>query len=143
MENITHVRAEQPEFPQRRAEHSDFVKGKVIGLHQGGHSTRQMAHILVIPQSTVSNIIIRYRTTGSVTTPKRPGRPRAATPEQLAIIKNTVLALRCSPLRVIKHELETKHGIKFHYQTLLAIIYSLGLRSNVAPCKPYKPPVGN
>lgn len=57
---------------------SAFDKGRIIALHDAGHSNHQISETLRIPRASVVRIVHRYEEFGTVETRPRSGRPRAS-----------------------------------------------------------------
>ncbi|GFW20819.1 transposable element Tc1 transposase [Trichonephila clavipes] len=55
---------------------SEFDRGSKVGCHLCGKSVREIADILQKPQSTVSDVIVKWKRRGSETAEKRTGRPK-------------------------------------------------------------------
>ncbi|CAI9603529.1 unnamed protein product [Staurois parvus] len=63
----------------RSQELSEFTHGTVIGCHLCNKFIHEISLLLNIPQSTVSDIIIKWKQLGTTATQPQSGRPRKMT----------------------------------------------------------------
>jgi len=57
----------------KNEELSEFIRGKILGLHEGGKSVRYIAKKLKIPKSTVQDTISHYKNLENVKSAPRSG----------------------------------------------------------------------
>ncbi|KAI9022313.1 hypothetical protein CLU79DRAFT_752170 [Phycomyces nitens] len=89
---------EDAEKPKRK-ELSDYEKGMIVGMYMRSPKMSSIAKDLDIPYTTISSTIHRWKTTGTATTKKRPGRPETLTERnkcaiQIALLRNPAISLK-------------------------------------------------
>ena len=47
-----------------------------MDLYENGHKVSKVSKLLSVPYMTISNVVKKYRNTGSVQSKKRSGRPK-------------------------------------------------------------------
>ena len=52
------------------------IKKLFVDLSENGHKLSEISKLLSVPYMTISNIVKKYRNTGSVENKKRSGRPK-------------------------------------------------------------------
>jgi len=110
---------------------SQFMRGRVIGMHESGKSERAIAQIMDLTKSTVHNIITRFHQTGSCDVQKRTGRPSAMTPRLERSMVRSVLKFRRQRIMDIARD----SGVST--QTARSTLHRLGYHGRVAKKKPY------
>ena len=63
----------------KKAELTDFERGKVIGFHEAGDSERTISKKTGYGKTTIHNIIVKYHETGTVTIASRSDQPKKLT----------------------------------------------------------------
>lgn len=72
----------------------DDTKARIVGMYEAGASGNVIAVKLKIRQTTIYNVLQRYRQRGSIQTAKRPGRPRKLTDRDLRELGRIIKHLR-------------------------------------------------
>ncbi|XP_015177518.1 PREDICTED: transposable element Tc1 transposase [Polistes dominula] len=68
------------------------IRKLIIKLHDEGKVSREISTILAIRKSTVNNIIIKFKTTGTLEAKRNPGRPRKTTNRVDRVIKRKAIS---------------------------------------------------
>ena len=55
---------------------SQDIKKLLVDLYENGHKLSEISKLLSVPYMTISNIVKKYRNTGSAEKTKRSGRPK-------------------------------------------------------------------
>ncbi|GFU50001.1 transposable element Tcb1 transposase [Trichonephila clavipes] len=88
---------------------SEFDRGSIMEGHLCGKSVREIADILQKPKSTVSDVIVKWKSRGSETAEKRTGRPKILGELSRRTLKRVVKQNRKSSLVEISQEFQTAH----------------------------------
>ena len=70
------------------------IKKLVVDLYEDGHKLREISKLLSVPYMTISNIVKKYRNTGSVENKKRCGRPKLVSDRDYRKLERLIKANR-------------------------------------------------
>ncbi|XP_029654958.1 uncharacterized protein LOC115228528 [Octopus sinensis] len=73
-----------------RKEHSLDLKQRVVTAHQNGKSYGEISKLLILPKSTVRNIITRWKQRGTVMNKPRSGAPKKISLRSSSLMKRLV-----------------------------------------------------
>ena len=74
------------------------IKKLVVDLYENGHKLSEISKLLSVPYMTISNIVKKYRNTGSVEKKKRSGRPKLVSDRNYRKLERLVKANRSDTL---------------------------------------------
>ena len=111
------------------------LRDQAVGLYRGGSSFRKIAQTLIIPHTTVYNIIYKWKKIGTTQNLPRVGRPRKQGVRQLRIVKRVIKNNQFKQLRHLSEEVR-QHGINLPNRTLRRRIKDLGFTSCMTAKKP-------
>lgn len=124
----------------RRSDVSGEKRDLIVSLSKDGTSSRQIASLVGVSDSTVRKIVARHRTTGSAAVKPRSGRPRKTCERQDRHLKVLSLANRFKTATKLRAELESDSGVRLSRRTVRRRLQSVGLRGCVAVKKPFISP---
>jgi transposase len=101
-----------------------------MGCHLPNKSVRHISDLLELPLSTVSAVIVKWKTLGATTTQLRSGRPHKLTERDPRVIKSSVLGRN-------KHntEFQTASG-NISTRTVRRELHEMGFHGRAATHKP-------
>ena len=120
----------------RGNEVSKANRKRIIGAYLTGTKQRVISTQLNIPTSTVSDIIKRYKETGSTEPKQRPGRPKILKERDTRALKRIIRTDRFSLLGDVTDKFNTSLDTTFHYNTVRRYLHDEGLGSYTAKKKP-------
>jgi len=114
----------------------------VIACWLKGDSIRSIGKQMFPPlsYSTVRNIIMKFQETGSVKNRPRCGRPPKLKPEDIEVLKHSVLEdreTRSEPLSIITEKLNNTLEISVSQKTVRRALKKVGVKCHPAVVKPY------
>jgi transposase len=115
---------------------TDFQKGKALTLWEQGVSNRKIGKSLKTSETTIRNLIKKWKNTRSYQRKKGSGRPRKTTARQDREIVRTAIRNRRSTSTWIKNSLKLKVTTK----TIRNRLKQANIKSYVAVKKPYVTP---
>ena len=118
----------------RENEVSKANRERIISAYLTGTKQRVISTQLNIPTSTVSDIIKRYKETGSTEPKQRPGRPKILKERDTRALKRIIRTDQFSPLGDVTDKFNTSLNTTLHYNTVRSYLHNEGLRSYIA-CK--------
>ena len=104
-------------------------RSQALGMLRAGQSTRQVAAVFGVAQSTISRLLQRFNATNSVADRRRSGRPRVTTGRQDRYLRNMTLRNRRMTARRLQGELRTATGVNVSDQTIRNRLRADNLRS--------------
>ncbi|CAI2184893.1 13523_t:CDS:1 [Funneliformis geosporum] len=116
----------------RGNEVSKTHRERIIGAYLSGIRQRVISTQLNIPTSTVSDIIKKYKKTGSSEPRQRSGRPKILSECDTRALKRIVRTDRFSPLGNVTDKLNTSLDATVHYNTVRSYLHDEGLGSYTA-----------
>ena len=121
----------------RRGKNTSFEKIQLIIFHkEKGKSCRQIAEMLNMKKSTVSDIIVRFRDEDRIHLMPQSGRPRAFTPrEESLIVRKVKKNPRISAPKLCTEVMKST-GKKVDPQTIRNVLKRAGFHGRVARKKP-------
>ncbi|GFT19534.1 uncharacterized protein TNCV_2534201 [Trichonephila clavipes] len=90
----------------------------------------------IVPKSTVSDVIVKWKRRGSKTVEKRTGRPKILGERSRRTLKRVVKHNRKSSLVKISQEFQSSSGISVSSRNVRRELKNLGLHSRAAALKP-------
>ena len=120
----------------KNEELSEFIRGKILGLHEGGKSVRDIAKKLKIPRSTVQDTISRYKNLENVKSASRSGRPKALDELEQNKLKVLVKTNNRMSANMIQKKFAEENYLVVSTKTIRRSLHSLGIFSRVAAVKP-------
>jgi transposase len=105
-----------------------------------GDSYRSIAKQTDLSYSTVRAIWIKYEETGTVKNKPRCGGPKKLEPEDLEVLKNSVLQdreSRCESLSIITEKLNNALDISISQSTVRRALKKVGIKCSPAVVKPF------
>jgi transposase len=121
----------------RGNEVSKVNRERIIGAYLTGIKQRNISIQLNIPTSTVSDIIKRYKETGSTEPKQRSGRPKILNERDTRALKRIIRTDRFSPLGDVTNKFNTSLDTTLHYNTVRSYLHNEGLGSYTAKKKPH------
>jgi transposase len=109
----------------------------VVQYHKDGRSVRDIAETLKLPKSTVQNCVMRFKTTGSVESRPRSGRPRITDMRHDNRMKRLVLSNPSLTSNEIKENMQSPASTRTIRRRLVT---EFGLRSRRPAKKPFLTP---
>ena len=70
------------------------IKKLFVNLYENGHKLNKISKLLSVPYMTISNIVKKYRNTGSVKNKKRSGRPKLVSDRDYRKLEHLVKVYR-------------------------------------------------
>ncbi|KAG2456550.1 TCB1 transposase, partial [Polypterus senegalus] len=119
----------------RTKELSEELRLRIVNLHKGGKGYKVISKILDIHQSTVMQVIYKWRQFGIVATPPRSGRPAKMTPRAQCKVSNEVKKNPRVTAKDLKKSLELAN-ISVHESTTLKILNKKGAHGRTPRRKP-------
>nr|XP_046272014.1 uncharacterized protein LOC124073656 isoform X2 [Scatophagus argus] len=116
----------------RGKELSDFQRGTVVGCHMCKKSTREISALLNLPQSTVSNVILRWKRGGITTALPRCGRPHKLKEQDRQVLEKIALESCLPSVEALTTELQTASGAKVSSKTVRRELHEMGFRGRVS-----------
>lgn len=120
-------------------EHDIEARSMVVACWLKGDSFRSIGKQLILPYSTVRNIIVKFQETGSVKNKPRCGGPRKLTADDIDVLEHSVLEdreSRCEPLADITKKLNNA-GSSVSQTTVRRALKKAGIKCHPAVVKPY------
>ena len=115
---------------------SDTNRGRALAWMQEGIGVREIGRRLGVVHSVIQRLRDRYKTTGSVQEPRRPGRTRSTTRQQDRFVVLSSLRDRTAPARALQNELLNATNVSVSDQTIRNRLHEAGLRSRSAAVRP-------
>ncbi|GFX91864.1 HTH_Tnp_Tc3_2 domain-containing protein [Trichonephila clavipes] len=97
---------------------NEFDCGSIVLCHPCGKSVREIADILQKPNSTMSDLIVKWKRRGSETAEKRTGRPKILGELSRRTLKKVVKQNRKSSLVEISQKFQSSLGISVSSRTV-------------------------
>ena len=104
-------------------------RARAIGLLDAGASVRNVARAFNVNKSTVSRLIHRHQTTGSVNDRPRSGRPKCLTPAEARYIRLASLRDRFRPATSIRNDVNRARNVNMSASTVCRRLHNGGLRA--------------
>ena len=104
----------------------------IISIYFTGTKQRVISIQLNILENTVSDIVKKYKETGSTEPKQRPGRPKLLKKRDTRALKRIIRTDRFSPLGDVTDKFNTSLDTTFHYNTVRRYLHDEGLRSYTA-----------
>ncbi|XP_076314973.1 uncharacterized protein LOC143227405 [Tachypleus tridentatus] len=109
---------------------SDFQFSTVIGCHLSNKSLRQISALIELPQSTVSDTIVKWKCLGATTVQPRRGRPHKLTERDRRMLKRVVCKNRLSAVATLITEFQTTYGSNVSTRTVRRELHEMGLHGH-------------
>ncbi|CAI9598372.1 unnamed protein product, partial [Staurois parvus] len=100
-------------------------------------STHEISLLLNIPQSTVGDIITKWKQLGTTGTQPRSGRPRKMTEWGQCVLKRTVCRSPQLSAVSIAKDLQISCGLQLSRTTVCRELHGMGFHGRAAASKPY------
>ena len=102
-----------------------------MDLYENGHKLREISKLLSVPHMTVSNIVKKYRNTGSVENKKRSSRPKLVSDRDYRKLERLVKANRRDTLSNITSKFNQNREIQVSRRTVQRHLDQHGFQKRV------------
>lgn len=119
-------------MPVVRRQLDEFERGKIFGLHLGGHSATEISTILNVPRTTIQTVIKNHRPLANT----RTGRPPELTERAE---RRVLLELRKNP-KITYQKLRRTLDLKISARTIRRIAHKHGIRKWLQKKRPFLTP---
>ena len=109
---------------------------EIVTLQEEGYTYRQLAEHFNVRPATISELIIKYRRTGSEDDQPRPGRHRISTERQDRSLVRLVSQNPSTSSRALSQQWAETSGVQAAARTVRHRLFTSGLYSYVATRKP-------
>ncbi|XP_076853445.1 uncharacterized protein LOC143508669 [Brachyhypopomus gauderio] len=114
---------------------SKQVRDKVVEKYKSGLGYKKISKSLMIPQSTIKSIIIKWKEHGTTTNLPREGRPpKLSARSRRALIREAAQRPKVTLKELQSSQAET--GVSVHMTTIIRTLHRAGLYGRVARKKP-------
>nr|XP_057928522.1 aminoacyl tRNA synthase complex-interacting multifunctional protein 1-like isoform X1 [Doryrhamphus excisus] len=112
----------------RSGELSDFQRGTVVGCHMCKKSLREIATLLNLPRSTVSNVVLQWKREGRTCPLPRCGRPHKLKEEHRQVLESLAQEQTFPSLQALTSEFQRASGANVSSATVSRELREMGLR---------------
>ncbi|XP_061888308.1 aminoacyl tRNA synthase complex-interacting multifunctional protein 1a [Entelurus aequoreus] len=112
----------------RSRELSDFQRGIVVGCHMCKKTLREIANLLNLPRSTVSNVVLQWKREGRTCPLPRCGRPHILKEEHRQVLESLAQEHTFPSLQALTCEFQRASGAKVSKATVSRELREMGLR---------------
>ena len=123
-------------MPTKRKELNIETRSAIVTLRKEGHTIREIAKKVKIPQSTVGYTLKRFDQTGGNSSRKRRGRPKVTTRAEDKYIVLVSKRDRFKTAPQIQAEVNRNRMNPISYETVRRRLCNAGLNGRVAARKP-------
>lgn len=120
----------------KKKELIDFERGKIIGFYEAGDSERDISEKTGYGNTTIHNIITKYRETSAISVAPRSGRPKKITEWDKRHLKTILVKNRREPEEKIREIFIESTGNVVCRRTMQETLYEMGYNSRTALRKP-------
>lgn len=122
--------------PAKRRPVSSPEKQRIVDLHKDGKSTCDIVDLVGRSSSVVKRIVAKFKTSGSIESSPRTGRPRKTSPRDDRVMARMSLENRFKTAAEISRNLSSTSDIKVSRQTVSRRLRDSGLLARVPAKKP-------
>ena len=122
---------------EKRSEISEFDRGRCVGAHDGGMTTRDIADLYNISKTTVHRIIYDYKENGIIEARPRSGRPPELDPRDKRHLVQLVEKNHYAPLAQITAEIQDITKKPLSLSTIQRALHMEGYAGRVGLRKPF------
>ena len=115
---------------------SSDMRSRIIAKHREGHSIREIGKLLIIPKSSVCNIIKKWKMFRTTANKQRSGAPRKLNERTRRTIVRAINKDPRITATALTKELAEVDSVKVHPETVRRALRSFGLNGRVARKKP-------
>ncbi|CAB4385965.1 unnamed protein product [Rhizophagus irregularis] len=105
---------------------------RIISVYFTGTKQRVISVQLNIPESTICDIVKKYKETGSTEPKQRPGRPKTLKKRDTRALKRIIRTDQFSPLGDVTDKFNTSLDTTFYYNTVRRYLHDEGLGNGQA-----------
>ena len=107
------------------------IKKLFVDLYENGHKLSEISKLLSVPYMTISNIVKKYRNTGSVENKKRSGRPKLESDRDYRKLERLVKANGRDTLSNITSKFNENREIQVSRRTVQSHLSQHGFQKRV------------
>ena len=108
----------------------------IIGAHRFGHSIRAISDKFQIPQSTVGDVVLKWKREGVIKLQSRPGNPKIMSDRYRRSLRRVVKANRQMSMDTVATNFRAASGSVASTRTIRQELIALGFHGRAAAHKP-------